>query len=162
MAYTDQTRVETWLPGINSATSVTTLITQNIIASDAIVNSYVGNRYDVSSWTSATTTVTPPIIIMHSTNIAAYLTVRSLYTRDSVNLNDNIKEFYDKTIESLERIGDGTDSVIDGTGQLVAIRRTGTMIKSGRQSYTPVFDMDSPETWAVDSDLLDTIDSDRE
>lgn len=157
MSYSTITSIFIKLPGASEDASTTTdIIKQHISRVGGKIDSYVIRRYDVSGWTSASST--PQIIQKISDALVSKFTMLSLFTRDAQNKNEWVNELAKEALEDLEKIRNGELAISLNQSEI----STQTEIDSTRKAFTPVFDMDDDLSSAVDEDLLDSIADDRD
>ncbi len=147
----------------NTTTSDTAgeaIFTRHIDRAEGIVKSYCAARFDLSGFRVGTTTTNvPPILRTLTEDIASYFAMRGSYVQDG-NQKQAYLEEYKMAMETLEQIRDGKMTLADTTGAAVGTR-SGRYISS-TQNYTPVFDLDEPESWQVDSDKQDDMNEARQ
>ena len=142
--YTTVANVQVLLVGIAAADVNVLYLTM----ADNIINSKLGSRYVVPF------TTTPPIIQTIATDIAAYYTMRALFTQDSQNKSEWTST-YKESIKMLDEIAEGKVPVIDAAG--VELAHIVEPISSNNQSFNPTFDMDTIDNSVIDEDLIDDI-----
>ena len=167
MSYGTNTTILTLLPNLpqsataNGYTRVANLISSHVTRADTLINSYLVERYDISSFDTAGSV--PPVLKTYSEDIASYYTLRSLYGGDGQNLNEYIQEYY-KALEDLTKIREGEMNLFDTAGSQIPAKLSSTIdvVSSNTEDYTPTFLEDGPLSWATDSDKLDDIEDDRD
>lgn len=97
----------------------------------------------------------PVIIDSLANDFATYYCLRAKHTGPVPLSEEKKEEYWDKPFALLESIAKREKAIPELTSSLKR------KILSTTQSYSPVFDMDKPEDWAVDSDLKDKIADDR-
>lgn len=153
MAYCTAAQIRKRVVGVTVAVMDDTDVGTHITRADNLINARISNRYSVPF------TTVPPIVETLSIEISAYFVMTTLFTNDSQNKNEWV-EVFKASIETLKNISDGKIEIIDSDGNAVTSRVQS--IKSTMQGHTPVFDLDSSENWAVDSDLQDEISDARD
>ena len=156
MAYSTNTSIYTMLPGLNTSAANTAIINQYITRVAGKIDNYVLNLYNPSGWTTAAST--PPGIIQISDALVAMWSMRSLYTRDGLNINDWVADLGEQALKDLEKIANGEISLADNSSKRVSIN---TQVESSTEDYMPIFNLDESENWEIDSDQLDDIADDR-
>ena len=142
-----------------SDTAGTNIFSRHVDRAEGIVMTYAGVRYDVSGFRVATTTTNvPPLLRSLAEDIACWYAARGSYVQDG-QLKQEYADKYREMLVQLEEIRDGKTGLAYTDGAAVPPRST--RFVSNTQTYTPVFDMDGPETWDVDPDQLSDIESDR-
>jgi len=157
MGYSTSTSIYTMLPGLTNNSATTAIINQYNTRVKGKIGNYVIGLYTPANWSNAAST--PPGIIQISDSIIAMWTMRSLFTRDGQNVNNWVAELGKQALEDLKKIADGEITLVNNSGGL---ETTKTQIQSSSEDYTPIFDLDEPEDWIIDTDQLDTISDDRE
>ena len=144
MPYTDATNVGALLVGVVAADIKALYLTM----ADNIINSKLGSRYVVPF------TTTPPIIVTIATDIAAYYTMRALFTSDSQNKNEWTAT-YKESIKMLDEIAEGRVPVVDASGNELPHKTQS--LSSNTQDFHTTFDMDNLDNSVIDNDLIDEI-----
>lgn len=142
--YTSAANVQSLLVGV----VVGDIKTMYLTMADNIINSKLGSRYAVPF------TTTPPIIETIATDLAAYFTMRALFTQDSQNKSEWVAS-YKEAIKMLDEIAQGKVPVISATG--VELAHIAQSLKSSTQTFHPTFDMDSIEDSVIDDNLITEI-----
>lgn len=154
--YSTITSIFLHLPGLDQNNSNTSdIINKHVNNVAGKIDSYVSQKYDVTGWTSASST--PEIIKGISDALSSKRVMMSLFIQDGQNKNAWIKELAKEALEDLHKIADG-ELVITLNGDE---EPTDSEVKSNRENFTPVFAMDDPLNQDVDPDLLDEINSER-
>jgi phage gp36-like protein len=146
------------------------IIAAHILRAEAVVNSYLVNRYASqvptggwglpwgSSWGALSVSV-PPILRTLTEDIASYYVIRGSYVQDGQRKNEYAEDFK-FAIKQLEEIRDGKISLADTSGTIIAQATTGRYISSTK-NYAPTFNDDAPENWETDNDKESDIASGR-
>lgn len=131
------------------------MIDTAIPRAEATVNAALARRYSLPF------TATPPEVKRITEDIASYYLIRASHWQTSgATKNDYLEEF--KTaFEDLKAIATGESSLADSTGSLIPVNTSG-LFKSSSENYSQIFDVDDPDSWAVDEDRLDDIEDARE
>lgn len=148
------------IPGLPSSIANDTLIQQFGDRIGGLIDSYVGRWYNVASWTTASST--PQVVLQISDSLVAMWIMRSRFTKDAQNKNDWVEDLGNQAIKDLEAIRDQKLIVLDSVGSEVSRATTAPLVEATRETYTPIFDVDSDTGWAVDGDLLDDIADERD
>lgn len=157
--YSTSTSIYLVLPGLANTDLNTQLIQLHADRISGMIGGYVGARYSVSGWTTAS--ATPQMIQSISDRLASQATMRSLYTQDAQNANEWVNELGEQALEELKMIAKGELAVIADSGSEAARATLRNFVRGSRKDYTPVFDLDDATSWVVDPDLLTQINSDR-
>lgn len=143
-----------------SDTAGVALFSRHIDRAEGVVKSYCGARYDLSGLRVGTTTTNvPPLLRTLSEDIASYFAMRGSYVQDG-NQKQAYLDEYKLAMDTLNLIRRGELKLADTSGAELA-GRSGRYVSS-TQNYSPVFDLDEPESWSVDKDKLDDMESARE
>lgn len=105
----------------------------------------------------------PPLLRELAFEMGAYYAFLALGTRDWPNKNESI-EAYARSFTVLDEIvGKSKETpvreLVNTDGSIVG--RNTNLIVSSTQNYTPIFGMDDPKSWGVDSDLDDDLSAAR-
>lgn len=140
--------------------AISSLVGLHLARAEGIINSYITDRYDVTSL--YTVTGGPVILKMIAEDITTYFTIRSSYNGDNQSYNEWVDK-YNLAIEQLELIKDGDIALTDSNGTPFSERTTEriNLVESTTEDYAPFFEEDDPLDWVVDSDKLDSINDDR-
>ena len=144
MPYTDTTNVGALLVGVTAADIKTLYLTM----ADNIINSKLGSRYVVPF------TTIPPIIVTIATDLAAYYTMRALFTSDSQNKSEWTAS-YKESIKMLDEIAEGKVPVVDANGNEMPFKAQS--LSSNNQKFHTTFDMDNLDNSIIDDDLINEI-----
>lgn len=165
-SYATTTSISELLPQFlagNTTTSDTAgvaIFSRHIDRAEGVVNSYCGARYDMSGLRVGTTTTNvPPMVRTLTEDLASYYAMRGSYVQDG-NQEQKYLDKFESAMATLKDIRDGDLKLALTSGALLAVR-SGRFISS-TQDYSPVFDLDDPESWAVDKDKLDDMQEARE
>lgn len=137
----------------NSATfdaSGKAAVTTAISRAEATVNSALARRYSLPF------SAVPPEVSRITEDIASYYLIRSSHWQSSGNEKNAYLEEFKMAFEDLKELANGDRGLADSTGAIIETNATG-LYKSSQYGNTPIFDVDEPETWAVDADRLDSI-----
>jgi len=125
-----------------------------------LIDSYVGKKYDVSGWTSSSST--PQIIQSISDRLVSQYTMRSVFTQEGQNVNEWVNELADTAMDELKSIASGDMVILDSNGSEASKPSRANSIRGNRKDYTPVFDVDKDTSWSMDGDLNDAIQDSRQ
>jgi phage gp36-like protein len=100
---------------------------------------------------------TPPIIKVICRDIAAFYTMRVLFVGENQNKSDWTLELYNKAIKLLKDIADKKYDIRDIDGAVIADSNVTSKVYSKIKSYSPVFELDDAEDWAVSANRLDDV-----
>lgn len=123
-----------------------------ISEAEEVINSMISERYQVPL-----TSTIPPIIKYITGRITAYNILMSEFTGDSVNISDWTKEWYDKSLEILEKINKREIKLVDSSGVELVER----VIIQTHRTDTPLYDLDGEFNQKLDSDLINKIGEER-
>jgi phage gp36-like protein len=149
--------------GVTSVILANEQVELHINRAENLINAYVGAKYTVPFVSGSI----PPLINTICIDIAAYYVFVVLFTRDSVNRNDWVEEWYTRHIDvdnqkdgTLDKIRDGKLPVLldDGTEAPIGT----AAIKSNTQNYIPTFDEGSVLGWEPDPNKITDIENSKE
>lgn len=126
----------------------------HIIRAESVVNSYISARYSLPF------TVVPPIVRTLSEDIASWFHIRGVSAQDGQRDNPWYLT-YKEDLKILTDIRDGKTQMALTDGSAVGPISTNRFISS-TQGFAQTFNLDSPESWAVDPDREDEIADGRE
>jgi len=155
--YTTAANIKKIILGVekNSPYDNDTNIDFQITRAERIINNAFAARYTVPFTTNISLMITEI-----TNNLAAYLIMRTIYTRDNVNVNKWVTTFKSDAEDAIKRIMERKEILVDSTGAVVAENEQA--VESTTQNYTPTFNVDSDLNWAIDSDKLDDIADERD
>ena len=167
MPYSTETTIPLLLPGLPSSSGATgfTRIQAHIVLhinrADALINSKIATRYDVSGFD--TTGSVPPLVRQLSEDITSFYTYRSQFSGDNQNINEWIEKF-DSAMEDLDKIRDGDMDLVSTAGSLIGERSATAveLVSSNTKTFAPFFGEDSVTAWEVDEDKLTAIKDSRD
>jgi hypothetical protein len=142
----------------DSATTI--LASASIYDAENEIKKKLSKRYDFSVSPFLTTTSIPPMV----TYLTETLAIGYMYE----NMARGSKEGYERADRYIQRVMDNLTSLLEGEVQLMD--SSGTLIPEiegdwavhTTDNYSPTFNEDDPESWAVDQDKLDDISDERE
>jgi len=135
-----------------------TAVNRHIVRADNIINTKLNKRYTVPFGTG---TSTPPIIKTISTDIAAFFVMRSLFTKDNVNINDWVDDLKKTAEDMLDAIAAG-DTKLKDVNDVTITQLEVNDLHSNTKDYHPIFNLDDNLNHKVDQDRLDDIEDARE
>ena len=149
MSYSTYTSIYTIVPGLAQTTTVQSLVGSHITRADSLIDAFVGKRYTLPF------AKVPPLVRSISEDIVTYYTYRSYYTADNLRKLDYFEELRGGAMDTLRMIAKGDIELFDTSGSS-SIADT-QLVEGTHEDYTPIFDVDDPLDWKVDSELLDAI-----
>jgi len=123
------------------------------------INKRMAAKYDVSEWDSSGST--PPAI----KTICKWLAIGYLHeatARGSKEAYARADRYIKKAMKNIEDILEGDAALVDSSGAIVATDSDDKPVYCNTTNYSPTFNEDHPNNWAVDSDKLDDIDDERD
>lgn len=160
-AYTDESKIISLMPqlpatGTAGYTAMSALVSQAITDAEAEINGYAARRYSLPF------SEVPVQIRAIADGLAVFYTYLHAYSADNTNRNDYTDDpRYKIQLNKLQGIAEGDIALTLTNGSLVVQASTTSLVSSANNNYTPIFDMDTSTSWAVDSDRLDDISNDR-
>ena len=121
---------------------------RHVARAEGVVNGAIVIRYDISGFTT-----TPPLLITLTEDIAVYFTMRASYSQDGKEKNQYLADF-ETAKDMLKEIQKG-DLLLSYTNGSVVSPLTASRFQINTAQYTPIFDLDNPKVWDVDSDRKD-------
>lgn len=146
------------LPQTTSASGYTqtvTIVSSHITRADGIIDAKLARRYSVPFST------TPPLVRTLSQDITNYFVFRSFFNSDNVNRLEEKSEYYNMAMDTLNEIMKGNMDLVDTAGSVLTEVNADNVMYSTVEDYTPFFNVDDSTSWKFDSDLLDSVRSDR-
>ena len=148
------------LVGVGTDAMGTTAGVRHIERADNIINTTLSKRYTVPFDTG---TATPPVIKTIAIDLSAYFIMRSLFTKDNQNDSDWVDELKATAMDMLGKLESGETNLMDVNNVKIGQITSGAGdIYSNTKDYTPIFNVDKPLAWKVDSDRSDDIADDRD
>ena len=141
-------------------TLTTNLASASIYDAEAEIEKRLSKRYDFSAAPFDTTTTIPPMI----TVLTETLAIGYMYE----NMSRGSKEGYARADRYIKRVMENIDSLLAGEAQLtdssgdLITEIDGDWAIQSATDYSPTFNEDDPDNWAVDQDKLDDIADERE
>lgn len=120
---------------------------KHIQRAEALINSIVGQRYELTFIVGTTTTNVPPILRSLAEDIACYYAMRGTLNQDGKNMNPYLSD-YKSAIDTLKLIGSGDMVLVDTSGSQLSPLST-TRFQSSTKDYSQIFDVDSTTAWRV-------------
>lgn len=136
-----------------SDTAGVAIIAAHITRAEGVVNSYIAGRYALPF------TSVPPIVRTISEDLASYYIIRASYVQDGQRKNEYLPAYKD-AMSMLEQIRDGKMPLALTDGSILTANTSGRY-KSSTENYSPIFELDSEESWDADADQIDDITSGR-
>jgi len=160
--YATTSSLQTRLVNVVFDTATTSLAAEMITDAEAEVNKYLSKRYDLSSNYFQTSTSTPPVVRMLTTRLATAMMWEAM-SRGSKESLARAAQIQKHIIGNLESIRDYKVDLVDTAGSVISdMSNTSYRVLSNTTNYAPTFNEDDELDWAVDSDKLDDIASERE
>lgn len=164
-AYIEESRITAFMtqlptPDETGYANCAVTINQAIEEAEALVNGYLGALYSVPFSSDDV----PPIVRHITTQIAVHIAYNAIYSGESIEGNpyaERYEKWNNNAYATMKKIAAGEVAVVLASGAVVATNTDGRAIKGTHSDYKPVFDMDDPDQWKVDSDQLDAISDDR-
>lgn len=163
--YATTTAISELLPQFLSSNTTTSdaagtsIYSRHIDRAEAVVKSFAGSRYDLSAFRiNTTTTNVPPILRTLSEDITCWFSIRGAYVQDG-GIKQEYLDAFNRAYEMLKEIREGLTKLTYTDGSEVPPRSSRFL--SSTESYSHVFNMDDPESWAVDQDQIDDMDTAR-
>lgn len=126
-----------------------------ITRAEGTVNAALAIRYSLPF------SVVPPEVRRLSEDIACYYIIRASHFQTSGGTKNPYLDDFKSAFDDLRSIAKGEMGLANTDGSLVPVNTSG-MFKSSTETYSQIFNLDSPRAWEVDSDQLDDIADDRE
>jgi len=157
MGYCTTTAVDLYLIGYNSSNTATaSVVAKSIERSESKINSYLGQVYDISTWS----TTTPPAVRNICEQLSAgYSTMmlsrgsKESLARATLIINDAVKD--------LVMLKDGSMALYDTAGSQISEANDPSSVHSNTENYSNTFNEDSPLHWKIDKDKKTDISSER-
>jgi hypothetical protein len=124
------------------------------------IKKQLAKRYDVSDAAFQTAGSIPPML----QHIALWLSLGYFFQISSRGGPESMKRgkaFIDQAMTNLKEIASREADLVDSVGAPIAEASNYMAMTSTSKNYSPTFNEDDPLNWAVDSDKLDDIDSER-
>jgi hypothetical protein len=154
------------MPGVAFTTTgnVNTLGAKMIEHAEAEVNKYLSNRYDISASTFQTSSSIPPLVRSLTEQLSEGYMWQHL-SRGGAGERSVARgqELINNATANLQLIADYKMHLLDTVGATIAdMSNTSYRVQSNTVDYTPTFAEDSEQNWAVDSDKLQDIATNRD
>lgn len=163
--YSTTTTLDLVMVGVNfGATDMTTLGGKAIDQAEAEVNKYLSKRYDISQSTFQTSTGIPPLVRALTEKLSeGYMWQFLSRGGAGKESRERAKELIEEVKENLLQIADYKLDLLNTAGSVLTdMSLSGTRVLCNTTDYTTTFDEDDPLSWAIDSDKLDDIASNRD
>jgi phage gp36-like protein len=158
MSYCTTTSVYNYLVGYKSSdTATSNVVTESIADAKNEINKYLGDRYDVTTWDTAT----PPMVNTICKWYAAGLSVEAL-SRGSKEALKRSEKLIDRATKNLEAINEGKLAIVDSNGDEIAKINDPSQVMSTTEDYSNTFNEDNPLRWKVSSTKITAIKSERD
>jgi hypothetical protein len=148
--------------GTDFNTATTSLASTCIGWAESEVDKYLSKRYDLSSSPFNTSTSIPPVV----TTISEWLAQGYMYQqlgRGGKEAMDRGQKFIDRGVENLMLVANYKLDILDLTGDVVSESSTGAFrVQCSTTDYPTTFDEDNELNWAVSTEKLDDISSNRD
>jgi hypothetical protein len=147
--------------GTTFDTATTSLATECITNAENKIREILSKRYDVSSAAFQTSTSTPPVV----QTLCKWLATGYMYenlSRGGKDAFTRADRYIKKAMDNMSDIVAYKANIIDSTGSVLTESTESMPMYSNTDDYSETFNEDSPLDWAVDSDKLDDISTDRE
>lgn len=160
--YSTYTSLEPYMVGINfdTALSDTSVLAKHCIDwAETEINKHLSERYATSGWTS--TANTPP----HVVTLGEQLAIGYMYetmSRGGKESMTRADRYIKRVMDNLDDIKDNKANLLDSLGSVVSDSSGRRTVYDNSSDYSPTFNEDPPTSWAIDSDKLDAIESDRD
>ena len=158
--YATTTALDTIMVGVSFDAATTSLGGLCIQWAEDEVNKYLSKRYDISQDTFQTATSVPPLVRSLTEKLATAYLYRNI-SRGQQH-REIANEYKEDALKNLELISDNKLHLLNTAGSLISDKaKTSFRIQSNTDTYVDTFAEDTSTTWAVDSDKLTDISSDR-
>lgn len=147
MAYCSSTIIANYLIGYSSSDTATAqIISDSIEDAENEINKYLGERYDVSLW--STLTSTPPIVKTICKWYAAGLAVEAC-SRGGKEAMKRSEILINRATKNLEKLESGALTIIDSTGSAVVKDNDPMQVYSNTEDYSNTFNEDDSLKWCI-------------
>lgn len=151
--------------GVTFDSATTALATSCITQAENEVRKYLSKRFDLSTGTVfdlTSTASTPPIVEtlteMYSQGLIYFYQSRG--GKESISRGEKLMKM---VTDNLEKIAEYELDIVGATGAIIDDKEeTGFRVLTNTDGYTETFAEDDPLNWAVDTDKLSDIESDRD
>ena len=160
--YATTTALDTLMIGVTFDSATSAMATKAIEHAEAMINSYIGNRYNIAGAPFQTTSTIPPKIKSLAEQISeGWVWTKS--TRGSGADFERGKELRREALVCLESIRDYKLNLFDSSGSIITEKTTSNFrVQSNTVTFTPTFGEDDPLDWEVDRDKLQDISDSRD
>lgn len=155
------TSLDTLMVDTSFDTATTSLASKCITNAENKVRERLSKRYDTSSDQFQTSTSVPPVV----TTLTEWLSMGYMYENLSRGGNDAFKRadrYIQKAMDNIDDILAYKANIVDSSGDLLAESVESMPTYSNSDDYHDTFGEDDPLDWAVDSDKIDDIASERD
>ena len=157
--YFTTTSLEPYLMGTNVDDTATALLMGlNIDDAEREIDKYVSRRYDVSTWSTATST--PPVVKTWCQWLSAgyFWEASGRGSKESIARSKNIIK---RAMDNLNMVMEGDLDITDTSGSALTELSSKYSVHSNTDDYSSTFDEDDAMSWKVDPDKLTDIESER-
>lgn len=159
MAYCSATSVNNYLIGYNASdTATASVISDSIDDATNEINKYLCNRYDITAW--STLTSTPPTVGTICKWLAAGYSIEAV-SRGSKEQLKRSDVLIKRAMDNLEKLSKGELDLVDSSGVEIEESNSATDVFSTTENYSNTFNEDDNLRWKVDADKLTDIQSER-
>jgi len=161
MSYCTSSSIFVYLVGYSASdTATTSIVNDSITDAQNEINKYLGERYDVSLW--STLSSTPPLVTTICKWYAAGLAIEAC-SRGSKEALKRSEVLIKRATANLEGLESGKLSIVDSSGVLVDKDNDPMQVYSSTEDYSNTFNEDDPLRWKVSAQKnLDIISERRE
>jgi len=161
--YATTTSLQTLMLGTDfSNTATTSLATKCIDQAEAEIDKYLARRYDLTSNYFQTSTSTPPIVTSWCEQLAMGYMYRGL-SRGSKEGLARSKDLITGVLSNLKEVAEWKLNIADSTGSVLPEGASSAYrVLANTSDYSNTFNEDDELNWAVDTDKLDDIDTERQ
>lgn len=155
------TSLQTLMVGTTFDTATTSLASDCITQAETEIVKILSKRYDISASYFQTSTATPPML----QTISKWLSAGYLYDWMSrgVDSHPRSERLIKRAYENLEAMADYKANLLDSAGSIITDRNnSGYSVQCNTSDYSNTFNEDDELSWAVDTDKLDDIESERD
>lgn len=154
--YVTTTALYPVLVGVEEDTATTALLGKCIGWAENEINASLARRYTVSNFLPNV----PPVVTTLTDQIATGL-FHIYNARGPKGMAQVGERMLVAPRATLLALAEGREGLVDSDGELVS-PTTSPAVLSNTDEYAPIFGLDKPTSWKVDSDQLDEIRSERD
>jgi phage gp36-like protein len=157
--YVDTDNVFRYLVGYQVTDSTTSdLVDDSIIDAQNEINKYLGDRYDVTSWDTLTST--PPMVSTLCKWLAAGYAIEAC-GRGGKESIARAKVLIDRAVSNLKSISSGELALVNSLGVEIVKTNDPAECLSTTEDYANTFGEDKALRWKVSKTKLDDLSSER-